>query len=215
MPVQTVTVAPDEADQRLDRWFRRRFPHIGQGRIEKMCRKGEIRVDGSRAKASARLAEGMAIRIPPLPDAGEPPRTSARQEISDADRDLIRNAVIHRDDDIIVLNKPPGLPTQGGSGQTRHIDGMAEALRFGLDEKPRLVHRLDRDHQRRSGAGAHPSQRASIGRSDAQARNAEDILGGRCRRARAQPRRNSLWPGQGCGTRAWWRGRKNALRGPC
>ncbi|WP_296763845.1 RluA family pseudouridine synthase [Sediminimonas sp.] len=142
--VQTIPVAPEDADQRLDRWLRRMFPHLQQGAIEKMCRKGDLRVDGGRVKASTRLQAGQSVRIPPLPDAGRaPPPSDAR--VSEADARMIRDCVIYRDDHIIALNKPPGLPTQGGSKQTRHVDGLSEALRFGLDEKPRLVHRLDKD----------------------------------------------------------------------
>lgn len=142
--VQTVTVTEDEGDQRLDRWFRRRFPQVSQGRIEKMCRKGEIRVDGGRVKAATRVEAGQSVRVPPLPD--EPARPKpAQPKVSDADTALIQKAVIYRDDHIIALNKPPGLPTQGGSKQTRHVDGLSAALTFGYDEKPRLVHRLDKD----------------------------------------------------------------------
>ena len=141
--VQTVEVAAGEGDQRLDRWFRRRFPHVSQGRIEKMCRKGEIRVNGGRVKPAARVEEGQQVRVPPLPDTAAPKPEAPK--ISDADAAMIRDAVIYRDDHIIALNKPPGLPSQGGSKQKRHVDGLAEALRFGLDEKPRLVHRLDKD----------------------------------------------------------------------
>ncbi|HBZ44590.1 MAG TPA: RluA family pseudouridine synthase [Maritimibacter sp.] len=142
--VQTITVAKGDGDQRLDRWFRRQFPHVPQGRIEKMCRKGEIRVDGGRVKGATRVEEGQEVRIPPLPDPGTAP-APAQPRISDADARMIQDSVIYRDDHIIALNKPPGLPTQGGSKQTRHVDGLAEALKFGLDEKPRLVHRLDKD----------------------------------------------------------------------
>ena len=142
--VQTLPVSADDAGQRLDRWFRRIFPHVPQGRIEKMCRKGEIRVDGGRVKASTRLEEGQEVRIPPLPD-GAAPTPAKPSRISDADVKLIQDAVIWKDDHIIALNKPPGLPAQGGSGQSRHVDGLAEALTFGLEDKPRLVHRLDKD----------------------------------------------------------------------
>jgi len=138
--VQTLMVAVGDGDQRLDRWLRRLFPHVPQGRIEKMCRKGEIRVDGGRVKASTRLAEGQSVRLPPLPDPSD-----EGSEPSPEDADMIRAAVIWRDDHVLALNKPPGLPSQGGSKQTRHVDGLAEALRFGADEKPRLVHRLDKD----------------------------------------------------------------------
>lgn len=143
--VRTVTVGTGEGGQRLDRWLRRRFPHVPQGRIEKMCRKGELRVDGARVKAATRVEEGQSVRLPPLPEGGEQPEHPPTPRLSDADARMIREAVIFRDDHIIALNKPPGLPSQGGSGQSRHVDGLAEALRFGLDEKPRLVHRLDKD----------------------------------------------------------------------
>lgn len=143
--VQMITVDPGEGDQRLDRWLRRRFPHVGQGRIEKMCRKGELRVDGGRVKPATRLSEGQTVRIPPLPDESETPAPAPRPKVSDKDAELIQSCVIYRDDHVIALNKPHGLPTQGGSKQTRHVDGLAEALRFGFDEKPRLVHRLDKD----------------------------------------------------------------------
>ncbi|SLN46498.1 Ribosomal large subunit pseudouridine synthase C [Roseovarius litorisediminis] len=142
--VQTFNVTADAADQRLDRWLRHYFPHLGQARIEKLCRKGEIRVDGGRVKSNTRLIEGQQVRIPPLPEPGERP-TYDQTRISDADARFIQSCVIYRDDDIIALNKPPGLPVQGGSKQTRHVDGLAEALRFGMEEKPRLVHRLDKD----------------------------------------------------------------------
>ncbi len=144
--VQTLHVSAGEGDQRLDRWFRRRFPHVSQGRIEKMCRKGEIRVDGGRVKPATRVLEGQAVRVPPLPDAAPEQERPARDGISDADVAMMRAAVIYRDDHLIALNKPAGLPSQGGSGQGgRHVDGLSEALRFGAEEKPRLVHRLDKD----------------------------------------------------------------------
>lgn len=143
--VEILTIAEDDAGQRLDRWLRRRYPHLLQGRIEKMCRKGELRVNGGRVKASTRLEAGQQVRIPPLPPAGTAPAVRTTPQVSSADADMIRAAVIYRDDHIIALDKPPGLPVQGGSGQARHVDGMADALRFGADEAPRLVHRLDKD----------------------------------------------------------------------
>ncbi|NOX72572.1 MAG: RluA family pseudouridine synthase [Alphaproteobacteria bacterium] len=144
--VQTLTVKADDAEQRLDRWLRRSFPHIGQGRIEKMCRKGEIRVDGGRVKASTRLEEGQSVRLPPLPDTADTrPRRERELKVSQDDIDMLRACVIYRDDHIIALNKPPGLAVQGGSGQSRHIDGLSEALIFDAEERPRLVHRLDKD----------------------------------------------------------------------
>ncbi|MEM6695165.1 MAG: RluA family pseudouridine synthase [Pseudomonadota bacterium] len=144
--VQSLTVAPDEADQRLDRWFRRHFPHVSQGRIEKLCRKGEIRVDGGRVKAATRVTPGMIVRVPPLPDADAAlPERHPADTISASDAQMMQACVLYSDDHILVLNKPAGLPSQGGSKQTRHVDGLSRALQFGLPERPRLVHRLDKD----------------------------------------------------------------------
>jgi 23S rRNA pseudouridine955/2504/2580 synthase len=142
--VQKITVGEDDADQRLDRWFRRLFPQITQSRLERYCRTGEIRVDGGRVRASTRLVPGQSVRLPPMPD-GEAPVTARSPQVSAADAEMIRACVLWRDDDMIVLNKPPGLAVQGGSGQTRHVDGMLDALRFEREDRPRLVHRLDRD----------------------------------------------------------------------
>lgn len=141
--VQHLKVGEDEGDQRLDRWFRRRFPHVPQGRIEKMCRKGELRVDGGRVKPATRVVAGQTVRVPPVPESKTP--VLQRAGISDADAKMMQEAVIFRDEHVLALNKPPGLPCQGGTKQTRHVDGLAEALRFGFEEKPRLVHRLDKD----------------------------------------------------------------------
>jgi 23S rRNA pseudouridine955/2504/2580 synthase len=143
--VKLMTVSVDEGEQRLDRWFKRRFPHITQGNVEKMCRTGQVRVDGGRAKASDRVSPGMEIRIPPLP-AGDAPSRPAAGGVTPADEKMIQNAVIFRDEHLIIINKPPGLPSQGGSGQgDRHVDGLTEALKFGYKDRPKLVHRLDKD----------------------------------------------------------------------
>ena len=137
--VQTLTVGSGEGGQRLDRWFRRRFPQIPQGRIEKMCRKGEIRVDGARAKPATRIEDGQSVRIPPLPE-NDAPAPPVQPRVTEADAKMIRAAVLYRDDHLIAINKPAGLPTQGGSGHTRHVDGLAEALTFdSLRQQPRLV----------------------------------------------------------------------------
>lgn len=143
--VKLLTVSVDEGEQRLDRWFKRRFPHLTQGAVEKMCRTGQVRVDGARAKASDRVVPGQVVRVPPLPDADAPSRPRP-DGVNAADAKMIQNAVIFRDEHIIVLNKPPGLPSQGGSGQgDRHVDGLTEALKFGYKDRPKLVHRLDKD----------------------------------------------------------------------
>ena len=133
----------DEADIRLDRWFRRHFPGLTQGAIQKLCRTGQVRVDGHRADAATRLAAGQSVRIPPLPAAARGEAAAARDR-SRAARDLQR-LVIYRDDHLLVLNKPHGMPVQGGPGITHHLDALLDALRFGSPDRPRLVHRLDRD----------------------------------------------------------------------
>jgi len=139
--VENRTVADDEADIRLDRWFKRHFPHITHGALEKLLRTGQVRVDGGRVKGNQRLTPGQEVRIPPLPEPGEvaPPKV-----INAEDRAFARSMVLYEDDTLIALNKPPGLPVQGGSKVVRHLDGMLDA--FGTGEKrPRLVHRLDKD----------------------------------------------------------------------
>jgi len=144
--VETITVAEDEGDQRLDRWLKKRFPQLTQGAVEKLCRTGQLRVDGGRVKASSRLEPGMQVRVPPLPPAAPAAPRGSEAGISPADAAMIEAAVLWQDQHIIALNKPPGLPSQGGSGQgDRHVDGLAEALRFGYKERPKLVHRLDKD----------------------------------------------------------------------
>jgi 23S rRNA pseudouridine955/2504/2580 synthase len=147
--VTTIQVAEEDAGMRLDRWFRQRFPDLGHGRLQKLLRTGQVRVDGKRVKSGARLEEGQSIRIPPLKvEASGPPESQKEKPqpaISKADAKDIQGRVLHRDDDIIILNKPPGLAVQGGSRLTHHLDAMLDALRFGSAEKPRLVHRLDRD----------------------------------------------------------------------
>jgi 23S rRNA pseudouridine955/2504/2580 synthase len=140
----TVTVAGEDGSARLDRWFKRHYPALGHGRLEKLLRTGRIRVDGKRARSSDRVAPGQAIRLPPL-DEMAGPAPSAPRQVSPGDETMLRDAVLHRDDCLIVLNKPPGLPVQGGSGTERHLDGLLDALRFGSDIRPRLVHRLDKD----------------------------------------------------------------------
>ena len=143
MSVEMIEIAPDDAGRRLDRWLRERYPQLTQGRIEKLLRKGDIRVDGSKAKSSLRLAEAMNIRIPPLPQDAPPPRPRTHS-VSDSDTRLIRDMILYEDDAVIVLNKPPGIPVQGGTGQNRHIDGLLPAL-AGRGDTPKLVHRIDKD----------------------------------------------------------------------
>ncbi len=142
--VQSLEVAAADADIRLDRWFRRHFPDLSHGRLEQLLRTGQIRVDGRRAAARDRVTAGQIVRVPPLPAT---PRPQARRPtgISARDAKMIQARVLHRDDDVIAIDKPHGLAVQGGTGTERHLDALLDALRFGAEERPRLVHRLDRD----------------------------------------------------------------------
>ncbi|RED52511.1 RluA family pseudouridine synthase [Aestuariispira insulae] len=146
--VQTRYVARNEADMRLDRWFKLHFPELPFGKLQKIVRKGEVRVNGKRAKTSQRLEVGMAIRIPPLGDAATtkaPSGEKPKYVLTDADRKLAQSLVIYKDKDVLAINKPSGLAVQGGTKMERHLDGMLEALTYDAEEKPRLVHRLDKD----------------------------------------------------------------------
>ncbi|MEM7044292.1 MAG: RluA family pseudouridine synthase [Pseudomonadota bacterium] len=141
--VEQRAVTADEADIRLDRWFKRHFPALGHGRLQKLLRTGQVRIDGKRAQANARLAEGQTIRIPPLPDSDDAkPTPAAARRPEDAEE--LRGMILHEDDALIALNKPAGLAVQGGSKTRRHIDGMLVSL-APKGERYRLVHRLDRD----------------------------------------------------------------------
>jgi 23S rRNA pseudouridine955/2504/2580 synthase len=144
---ESLTVEKDEAGIRLDRWFKRRFPALGHGPLEKLLRTGQVRVNGKRAKAADRLEGGQTVRIPPqLRQEPESAQKFVRESsLSETDQAFIRDLVIHEDPALFVLNKPSGLATQGGSGITRHVDGLLEGLQGNKKQRPRLVHRLDRD----------------------------------------------------------------------
>ena len=164
--VRQETIAAKDAGVRLDRWFRRLAPDLGHGRLEKLLRTGQIRVDGKRAKASQRLEAGQVVRVPPLPgpqsevpgsglDVSAVPsaaitgrsqqRTSPASQMDSRIAADLQARVLHKDDAVLVIDKPAGLAVQGGSGTTRHIDGLLDSLRFDGTERPRLVHRLDKD----------------------------------------------------------------------
>ncbi len=145
MSVDLITVQPEDADSRLDRWFRRHYPQLGHGRLEKLLRTGQVRVDGRRVKASARLAAGNVVRVPPLGPLPEP-RPAGTPPPPDPQRvAALKERILYRDDWVLALDKPAGLAVQGGSGTRHHLDGLLDGLRFGLTERPRLVHRLDKD----------------------------------------------------------------------
>jgi 23S rRNA pseudouridine955/2504/2580 synthase len=146
------TVDMDDDGARLDRWFKRHYPALGHGQLEKLLRTGQVRLDGKRAKTGDRISTGQIIRLPPqlltLHSSVENPSTNSQPrspQLHDRSRIRAEHLVLHKDSAVLVLNKPSGLATQGGSGIIEHVDGMLDALRFERKQRPRLVHRLDRD----------------------------------------------------------------------
>lgn len=140
--VQFVTIQAQDENIRLDRWFSRHYPELKNGQIQRLIRGKNIKVNGAKTSTDYRLQIGDEIRIPPIniEEKSDKPR-----DLSKADIEFMRSLVIYKDEDVIVLNKPFGIAVQGGTKTERHIDGMLDALRFEKQEKPRLVHRLDRD----------------------------------------------------------------------
>jgi 23S rRNA pseudouridine955/2504/2580 synthase len=145
--VEQRKVDGDEAGMRLDRWFKLHYPGLGFGQLQKLLRSGQIRLDGGRAKSDTRLQPGQMVRIPPLAVDGKDKGgvVAPRDVRSGGDAELLSQMLIYEDKKVFVFNKPAGLAVQGGSGLSRHVDGMLEAWRNKKGEKPRLVHRLDRE----------------------------------------------------------------------
>jgi 23S rRNA pseudouridine955/2504/2580 synthase len=146
--VQNVTVTADESGMRVDRFFEARFPGLSFSHIQRVIRKGEVRVNGKRTQPKNRLEAGQTVRIPPLHLEPAPPHATGKvtgDAASDQTRAFLKSITLYEDADVLVLNKPMGLAVQGGSGTTRHLDGMLEVLRDKHGQRPRLVHRLDKD----------------------------------------------------------------------
>jgi len=141
--VETRSVTNDEDGMRLDRWFKAHYAQVPHGRLEKLLRTGQVRVDGGRVKANTRLEAGQSVRVPPLPDAPPPPGTA--KPLSKADRAFLKSITLYEDDDLLILNKPAGLAVQGGTKTAQHIDRLLEGMGDSPQTRPRLVHRLDRD----------------------------------------------------------------------
>lgn len=145
--IEHIRIEADESGMRLDRWFKVHYPGLGFGALQKLLRSGQVRIDGGRVKTDARIVEGQTVRVPPLDvDAKKKSGPIASADLKhSSDFELLSRMVMHEDEKVIVLNKPAGLAVQGGSGVTRHIDSMLDAWVSPKGEKPRLVHRLDRD----------------------------------------------------------------------
>ena len=145
--VSQKTIDDDEAGMRLDRWFKVHFPGVGFGKLQKLLRSGQIRLDGGRVKSDTRIEAGQVVRIPPLDlQAADRPRHMTANTIRDRhDEDVLKDMLLYEDKKLYVFNKPSGLAVQGGSGINRSVDSMLESLRDKSGQKPRLCHRLDRD----------------------------------------------------------------------
>ena len=137
------TVKPEDDGMRLNRWFLKYYPNITMGRLQKLLRTKQIKVDGARAEASLKLASGQSIRIPPLKEDEALPEKS--KTLLPKEIEFMRGLVIFKNDDIIVINKPSGLAVQGGTNTHHHVDGLLDALIFENTERPKLVHRIDKD----------------------------------------------------------------------
>ncbi|MFL9826505.1 RluA family pseudouridine synthase [Rhodoplanes sp. SY1] len=142
--VQTLVVTADESGMRVDRFFEAHFPGLSFSHIQRIVRKGEVRVNGKRVDTKDRLEEGQSVRVPPL-RLDAPKSSGASSEADEKTRAFLKSITLYEDADVLVLNKPMGLAVQGGSGTTRHVDGMLDALRDAKGQRPRLVHRLDKD----------------------------------------------------------------------
>lgn len=139
--VQNLAVSADEDGMRLDRWFAHHFPELPFGRLQRLLRKGDVRVDKGRVQTNTRLAAGQMVRVPPFQSVEKP----VGPKIDERDAAFLRSLILYEDDEVYVFNKPHGIAVQGGSGTKRHIDGMLQSLPNKKGEAPRLVHRLDRD----------------------------------------------------------------------
>ena len=146
--VQTLTVTGDDNDTRIDKWFWRHFPGLGKTMLYKLMRKGQVRLNGGRVKPDTRVFAGYEVRVPPMPAEAYQPKVVVERPLTSEERAKKRAALqkitLYEDRDVLVLNKPFGLATQGGSKVKRHVDGMIAILE--TDKvKPKLVHRLDRE----------------------------------------------------------------------
>ncbi len=146
-PVETIRVKQDEDGLRLDRWFRIHFPQVGYTYLQKLLRSGQVRVNSKRVQANDRLEAGQDVRVPQVvrQPAKAGPSVAPPMGLSKGDRDLIERMIIYEDDHVLVLNKTFGIAVQGGTGTKRHIDGLLAGMVDRFGERPRLVHRLDRD----------------------------------------------------------------------
>ena len=147
-PGRTFTVADDDDGIRLDRWFKRHMPDASFNLVSRWARTGQLRIDGGRAAPGDRITSGQVIRIPPAEVTPAPTTVRPKRErpaLAPEEAEFVQSMVIHRDNAAIVLNKPPGLATQGGTKTEKHLDRLLDGVTFEAEGRPKLVHRLDKD----------------------------------------------------------------------
>ncbi len=146
--VRQFTIQSDDDGIRLDRWFKRHMPDVSFNIVSRWARTGQLRLDGKRADPGDRITAGQILRVPP-PESAAPAilkkESAPRPPLSDDEIEFARSLVIHMDAQAIVINKPAGLATQGGTKTIAHVDGLLDALQFDAVSRPKLVHRLDKD----------------------------------------------------------------------
>lgn len=141
--VKIVKIKQEDDGMRLNRWFLKYYPGLSLGRLNKLLRTKQIKVNGGRVEAATKLEAGQEMRLPPLDN--EQQTEGKKDFVSARDAAFMQSLVVFKDKNILVLNKPSGLAVQGGTNTDRHVDGMLDALKFEAAEKPRLVHRIDKN----------------------------------------------------------------------
>lgn len=145
LTIRRFVVDPEDDGIRLDRWFKRHLPDASFNIVSRWARTGQLRVDGKRAAPGDRIEAGQEIRVPPAEPVADARPKKARPQVSEEMAEFARSLVIHKDKAALVINKPAGLATQGGTKTESHVDGLLDALCFELEGRPKLVHRLDKD----------------------------------------------------------------------
>ena len=147
--VRTFTVGEDDDGIRLDRWFKRHLPDVSFNLVSRWARTGQLRVDGKRATPGDRLETGQTLRVPPAEAApAEGPGARPKrivQPLTEDEAAFVQEMVLAKGRDWFMLNKPPGLATQGGTKTVQHLDRLLDGLADEAGQRPKLVHRLDKD----------------------------------------------------------------------
>ena len=144
-PLDDAVIGEEDDGIRLDRWFKRHRPGTPHALLARWARSGQLTLDGKKADVSDRIAVGQRLVMPVPPVEAEARPARKDRPLTEADVALAESMLIHRDASAIVLNKLPGLATQGGAKTEHHVDGLLDALKYDAPGRPKLVHRLDKD----------------------------------------------------------------------